>query len=208
MKERSFDAFHGEGRPWKVLFVGMGSIGRRHLRLMKRLAPVEAYRWRSQPGDRRGGDSVPGAEEVSSLDAGIALGPHFAVVSNPPACHVPPATRLAEAGIPLFIEKPVSHGMEGLDRLLDAVEEKRLAVMVGYQWRCHPAFETMREVIAEKKIGRPLCGARKVFCGEAVLPAAPGEGDRKSLRGAPWTRRVDRPQANRKGVLTGSREEF
>ncbi|MBW2104343.1 MAG: Gfo/Idh/MocA family oxidoreductase [Deltaproteobacteria bacterium] len=157
MKERSFDAFHGEGRPWKVLFVGMGSIGKRHFRLLKQLAPVEGLRWRSGKGDLRDADELENVTTVDTLAEGIKLRPHFAVIANPTACHVEPATELAEAGIPMVIEKPVSHTMAGLDRLLRIVEEKEIPVMIGYQWRCHPSFETMLKIIRDGKIGRPLC---------------------------------------------------
>ena len=141
----------------KALFVGLGSIGRRHLRLLRELTEVEILWCRS-------GQGASGAEWAKDnqikmfedLSRAMDEGPDFAVISNPTSLHVETAITLAPKGIPLLIEKPLSDRMEGLDILKGIVEEKSLPVMVGFQLRHHPGFQFLLELLRNGDLGKPL----------------------------------------------------
>ena len=68
----------------RALFIGLGSIGRRHLRIFHELAPgLEVLAWRSG----RGGQ-VEGVTSFAELGRALAARPDFALVANPTSLHV------------------------------------------------------------------------------------------------------------------------
>ena len=152
----------------RILIAGLGAIGQRHARNLRQIcgAGVEllAYRRRRLPhlitealqrDDSRDVESVLGIRSFDDLDAALALRPAIAVVCTPSSQHVDIAQRAADAGCHLFIEKPVSHQLDGLDRLRATVEAKRLVALVGCQWRFHPGIRRIREQLAREALGPP-----------------------------------------------------
>ena len=62
----------------------------------------------------------------SDLDEALANSPKIAVIANPTALHVPVAIAAAQRGCHLFLEKPVSNSLAGVDRLTDEVQKQNL----------------------------------------------------------------------------------
>lgn len=140
-----------------VLLSGLGSIGRRHVRSLNRIAEVTVVAVRRKSS--RGTESFTeryGIVEVEDFNTALSYAPDFAIIATPTAFHCETALQLAEAGIPFFLEKPVSHSMDGLDRLKKMVEEKRLPVLVGFQMRHHPGYRQVIQWILGGHIGTPL----------------------------------------------------
>jgi predicted dehydrogenase len=132
----------------------MGSIGRRHLRVLGEIEPIDVIHFKSGSGaDANGSDSI---QHVDTMDLALASNPDFAIISNPTGCHVPLAIQVAQAGIPFIIEKPVSASEDGLDELSSIVAEKKLPVMVGFQMRHHPGFIKTSRLIKDNAIGDVL----------------------------------------------------
>jgi predicted dehydrogenase len=96
------------------------------------------------------------AGSFASLDDALSQRFEAAVVATPAPSHVPLATRLAEAGLHLLIEKPLSTGLDGVDRLLETVRDRGVTAAVAYVYRAHPALAAMRRAIAEGRFGQPL----------------------------------------------------
>jgi predicted dehydrogenase len=138
----------------KLLVVGMGSIGQRHVRNLRALGDVEilAYRRRGLPlpEDLRG----DWLREFYDLDAALSKGPVAALVCAPPALQVESARRVVEAGCHLFIEKQVSDSLDGLNALVAEVERRDLATLVGYNLRFHPQLKRIHDFVAEGRVGR------------------------------------------------------
>lgn len=156
----------------KVLFCGLGSIGQRHLRNLRALlgdeVEVLAYRARrSSPvlnpnmTVRAAPDELETIYNIRSfddLDAALAEGPDAVFVTNPNTLHMPVALAAARAGCHLFIEKPVSHSMEGVDELARLVAEKNLTALVAYQFRFHPGLQLIKRLIDEGRLGNLVHG--------------------------------------------------
>lgn len=153
----------------KALFVGLGGIGQRHLRNLRSLrgdeVEVIAYRTRGQtqtltdkleiePGANL--EQKYGVRTVPSLDAALEEKPDVVFITNPSSLHVPIARAAAQRGCDLFIEKPLSDSLDGLEALATLVEEKRLVTLVGYQLRFHPLIAALRELLDAKAIGPVL----------------------------------------------------
>lgn len=159
-----------------VLVVGLGSIGRRHLKaLVEKTKPKVIRLLSHKPGDERVGEDSPfAAENVRNWDDALAARPEFAIVANPTACHVETASRLTQHDIPFMLEKPVSNRIEGLDSLRRQVHEKALPVQVGFQLRQHPGYSRFIDVVKSGRIGRPL--SLRGHVGQ-YLPEWRSEGD-------------------------------
>ena len=102
----------------RVLVIGVGSIGERHLRCFRNTGRAELALCEVNEALR--------ADVARRYGVGRAFGrfedalaePHdVAVIATPAPLHVPQATRLAEAGVHLLIEKPLSTSLDGVDRL-------------------------------------------------------------------------------------------
>ena len=142
----------------KALIVGLGSIGRRHLANLKELVPGCAVTvWHQKPGHledvREGVDVI---QRVTDLTGALASRPDFAVVTNPTSMHVDTALHLAEEGVHLLIEKPLSDRLDNVDRLLESCRSRGLSLLVGYNYRFSESLRRMREAIVEGCVGRVL----------------------------------------------------
>src|SRR5256885_16946350 len=101
---------------------GLGSIGQRHVRNLRRLLgdELEVVAWREL---RRGHvltdqmtispgldlEEHLGIRVAPTLDDGLAEQPDAVFVTNPTSMHLDVATRAAQAGCNLFVEKPLAH---------------------------------------------------------------------------------------------------
>jgi predicted dehydrogenase len=152
-----------------LLVVGLGSIGQRHVRNLRALAGDElvlsAWRVRKEPnvlGDRMLVEADSGLEEryglqtYETLDAALDARPDAVLICNPTALHLPVARAAAERGVNLFLEKPVSHDLAGVEELAALTEAMGLVTLVGFQMRFHPCFAAVRHLLARRALGRVL----------------------------------------------------
>ena len=138
----------------RVLVVGYGSIGRRHLRNLMAIRPEASFCLLRRPSSRSETVDAPGAVVVHGLDEAIALAPDAAVIASPATQHVETALALAERGVHLFIEKPLAEAPgPALDALLTTAAARRLTLMVGYNFRFFRPLQRMREALESGMIG-------------------------------------------------------
>lgn len=173
----------------KALFIGLGGVGQRHLRNLRTVGgDVEliAYRVRKLGRvltDQLGVDAGKDLDAqyklrvFDDLDAALAQRPAIAFICNPTRLHVPTALAAANGGCHLFIEKPVSDSLEGVDELLRVVEQKRLVTLVGYQLRFHPLVRKLKSLLDAGTIGRIV--AARLEVGEDIRNWHPYEDYRQ-----------------------------
>lgn len=140
----------------RALIVGWGSIARRHARHLRALASdCEVIVWRSGKGTGNGADldGVP-LTCVASAESAFAADPDFAIICNPAPFHVETAQTLAERGLPLLIEKPLSDSFTGIDELQHTCRAKSVPVTVGYVLRFHPMLQALVSHLGKGLIGR------------------------------------------------------
>ncbi len=153
----------------KLLIVGLGAIGQRHVRNLRALLgdSVEILAARSRGLSHVLSDAMTveareglcekyGIRAFATLDDALADKPDVAFVCNPTSLHLGTALVLARAGCHLFIEKPLAHEYAGVDELLDIVERQKLVATVGYQFRFHPCLTTTDAWLRSGAIGRVL----------------------------------------------------
>lgn len=151
----------------KVLIAGLGSIGVRHARLLRERFPdeIRLISFRTGKGQQSVPDDLLSAIEMEeSFAEALEKDPDIAFVTNPTHRHVSTATACAETGAHLFIEKPLSHSLDGLDRLRALIDEKDLVTMVGCQLRFHPLLRKTKGYLEDGQLGtiysfRASCGS-------------------------------------------------
>lgn len=139
----------------RFLIVGLGSIGRRHLACLREISPdAEITVWRQY---HRDGAVPDGADHVVlDLESALACKPGCAIVANPAPFHLETAIALAEAGVHLLVEKPLSDSIRDVDRLLSLCESKGLVLAVAYVLRNHEGLKVFRQAVQCGEIGRVL----------------------------------------------------
>ena len=175
----------------KCLFAGLGSIGQRHVRNLRRLlgrdVEILAYRALSQSPVLNADMTVQAGavletahniRSFSDLDEALAQQPDVVFVTNPNRLHVPVALAAARRGCHLFIEKPLSDSLEGLDELIDVVERTKLTAFVAYQFRFHPGLRCVKSLLDEQRLGRLI--AAHIVNGEYLPDWHPYEDYRES----------------------------
>lgn len=140
-----------------MLVAGSGSIGRRHMANLHRLGVHKLAACDPDP-DRL----APMVEELAVepfSDFSTALAsrkPDIVFVCTPPVHHVGQALQALRAGAHVFIEKPLSHGLEGVEELADEAKRSARVVQVGYNLRFHPGLRKLKELVEAGTLGRLL----------------------------------------------------
>lgn len=154
----------------RILFIGLGGAGQRHLRLFKenlenKDVEFTAYRSTNKTPLLNPDFSVNQEESIESiyhikvynnLDEVLALKPDLVVISTPSSMHLKYAQLCAEKSINVFVEKPLSNSTKGLQKLKETVEKNKVAIQVGLQRRFHPHLNRVNDIIKSGEIGQVL----------------------------------------------------
>lgn len=151
-----------------VLVIGVGSIGHRHLRCFQQTGRVQLSICETNTALAQQIAAQYGIERTyTNLDAAIAGGFDAAVITTPAHLHVPMAIKLAEAGMHLLIEKPLSTSLEGVERLTAVVHQRPIVTAVAYVLRANPVLQAMRSAVLAGRFGEPV---QLVFTGGQHFP--------------------------------------
>lgn len=138
----------------RVLLVGAGRWGGKHLRVLRTLGAdvwvadvsPERRRWAVAQG-------VAAAHVVD--DHRAALGAVDAVdVVTPADSHAAIATAALAAGRPCFVEKPLATTVAAARTIAAAAATARRLVQVGHVFRFHPVSAAVRDALAAERLGR------------------------------------------------------
>lgn len=142
----------------KVLIVGFGSIGQRHLANLRRIdATAQVTIWHQHTDARDVRETLQEVDRrVYRLEDALETRPDVALITGPASLHVKTGLDLAAHDIGLFIEKPISNELDGVDELLELCRERSLVLMLGYVFRFYRPLKVLRQALIEGKIGRPL----------------------------------------------------
>lgn len=143
-------------RPF-LLILGAGSIGERHLRVFQatgrcEVALVEPLAERRVAvAERYGVRGYATWEEAMEREPVTA-----ALIASPAPYHVPTAITLAQRGLDLLIEKPLSLSLEGVAELEAVVRERGVRAAVAYVYRALPALRQLRAAVVSGRFGAPV----------------------------------------------------
>ncbi|AOR35589.1 oxidoreductase [Streptomyces fodineus] len=104
---------------------------------------------------------LPAGRRHTTLDSLLAEGLDAAFVHAPTTAHPEIVTRLLEAGVPTYVDKPLAYELADSQRLVALAEERGVSLFVGFNRRYAPGYalclDHPRELILMQKnrIGLP-----------------------------------------------------
>jgi predicted dehydrogenase len=138
-----------------VLVVGLGAIGRRHVRNLRTLGcDIAVLRGTSAAASEARREF--GIAAFDNPDEAGAWAPQFVLVANATSGHLSAARWAVEHGCHVFVEKPLAHSLEGIEEFLRFANTRQCCVGVGCNLRFHPALEAIRNTLGDDRIGRLL----------------------------------------------------
>ena len=138
----------------RILIVGLGSIGRRHLSIAKRLLPEADIQVLRRENTKSTSDF--GVTEIDSLDEAKQFLPEIIVICNAASEHINTALEFIGIGANIFIEKPISDSTQEVVRLIHALDTADGSLMLGYNLRYLKSLQEFRGYLHEGLIGNPL----------------------------------------------------
>lgn len=141
----------------RVLVVGVGSIGERHVRCFASTGRARVSVCEVNADLRRAvAERYSVDEAFADLADGLAGRPEVVVICTPAHLHVPLALAAVRAGAHVLVEKPLSTTLDGLGELAEDVLVRQPVVGVAYVYRAHPALAAMRNAIRSGRFGYPV----------------------------------------------------
>ena len=138
----------------RVLIVGSGGIGRRHLKGYGQTGRASLAIVEPDPGRKAEAMAMFGLTEAYDNIADADLTSFdLAVICAPANHHVALMRACAEAGLAFMVEKPLAVTMEGVDAALELVAGRGIVARVGYVRRVAEEVIALRQQILAGKIG-------------------------------------------------------
>lgn len=137
----------------KFLVVGCGSIGKRHIKNLismgyKDVVGCDADQERLNQIKTELGAKISNDYSKSLKDTDAVL------VCTPNHLHTRFAVEALKEGKHVFIEKPMSHELKGLDEIKRLSKEKNLVVQIGCNLRHHSLLKQTKKQLETNKIGK------------------------------------------------------
>lgn len=135
----------------KILIIGFGSIGQRHYRNLLSLGYKNVWVY---DVDARKTQKYKNTKTINNVSQKVLKQFDVVFVCNPNYLHIKSALLAARAGCHLFIEKPLSHSLAGVDKLIKICEQRKLVNLVACNMRFHPGLKFIKNYLAKKKLGK------------------------------------------------------
>ena len=135
----------------KILAVGYGSIGKRHVENLLSISNLEVIVCTKRNDI---GKLKKHAKVYHSIKQCLEEKPDVGIIANETSLHVPTAIKLAKAGLDLFLEKPLSNSLKDIEKLHAIVKKKKLITQMGCNLRFHPCIKKIKDMIEQQKVGR------------------------------------------------------
>jgi len=135
----------------KIIIVGLGSIGNKHLEtlmVLKRKHPLDIIRF--SPSSHREPEYF---KELATQIKDNQI--EAAIICNPTFLHLQTVRLCLELGLHVFVEKPISdvYDPQEIRVLVRLARKQNLTVMVGYDMRFNPWIKKVKELIEDNQIG-------------------------------------------------------
>lgn len=152
-----------------ILFVGMGSIGQRHIQNAKKIFKnsnffalrktnhnniIESAKLKRKEDLKK----YYSLKKIFKSSESIKINPFITFICNPTSLHTDTAIEFASRGSHIFIEKPIGVNKNKIKKLKKILKRKKLCSFIGYQFRFHPAIIYLKKIINNEKFGKVISG--------------------------------------------------
>ncbi len=160
----------------KVLFIGLGGAGQRHLRILHSLLPEQTKftcyrRTGSTPllrpdftvDENRSLEEKFQLTVFDSIESAFEDAPDLTVISTPTACHREPLLLALKAGSSVIVEKPWAENLDDFTLFSKGVQQKKLSFLISFQRRYHPLMLQAKQMLQLGTFGQPISAIFTVF---------------------------------------------
>lgn len=173
----------------RILVIGCGSIGRRHIRLLQEMG-VEVRGFDTNlEACHRVMDELGILPYRGELDEVLKANFNGAIIATPNHLHREPAVTCIRAGISVLVEKPIAHSIGDAlwiaNTARDYGEDWRVKLLVGYSLRFHPVLHRIKEQIDSGAIG--TVRHARLWFGSYLPSWRPGADYRTNYAASPET---------------------
>lgn len=161
----------------RVLVVGHGSIGKRHLQVARETLPntkIAVLRHQQTTVIPAFADYV-----LTSMTEAIPFSPQVAIIASPAPFHIETARELAPLGCHLLIEKPLSADSRSVQCLIEQVQAADIVCQVGYNLRFLASLREFRKLVHAGAVGKPLLVRSEI--GQYLPEWRPGTDYRRAV---------------------------
>lgn len=135
-----------------VLVLGCGSIARRHIHNLVKFNDIRRVFVYTKSKDcfnalDNSSNKIKGVKSIPAVNADLAL------ICNQTNRHLASAIMLAESGVNIFVEKPLSMDLGNVFKLKMIVARKKIKFAVGYNLRFLKAIEYVKSRLSAGDIG-------------------------------------------------------
>jgi len=151
----------------RIIFIGLGGAGQRHLRIFKQNTPQETeligYRSTSKTpvlnpdftvNKQDSLEKLYGVTIYSDLEGALDHKPDLAIISTPSSMHMDYVKFFLSKGISVFVEKPLSNSLANFDEIKSLIASNNVTFQVGFQRRFHPQLSKINDLLKSGVIGR------------------------------------------------------
>ncbi|MGW5334515.1 Gfo/Idh/MocA family protein [Streptomyces bauhiniae] len=149
----------------KVGCIGLGDIARKaYLPVLGTQPGLDLHLQTRTPATLAAvGDALhlPAGQRHETLDSLLDAGLDAAFVHAPTAVHPEIVTRLLEAGVPTYVDKPLAYELTESRKLVELAERRDVPLFVGFNRRYAPAYTQVLEhprdliLLQKNRVGLP-----------------------------------------------------
>ena len=153
---------------FKVIgIIGLGSIGKRHLQIIKKLRPNLEIVIVTSHINKTELVYQSNITLVGSIEDAIKIKIEAAIICSPSPHHISQTKKLVNSGIHVLVEKPLSNKLDEVETFLKSDQNSGIVNLLGYCLRYDPLAIKLKNIIESNKYGK--IKHVKVVC-ESFLP--------------------------------------
>jgi predicted dehydrogenase len=138
----------------KILINGAGSAGARHFEIARNLFPNAQIAILT---NRQILDSNLGYKlHFTKVEEAIKFQPSIAILAGAASTRIQIGLALANSGVHLLLEKPISVSTTSVENLIEICAEKKIVLAIGYNLRFYESLIYFRDQLNLGVIGKPL----------------------------------------------------
>jgi predicted dehydrogenase len=134
--------------------IGLGSIGKRHLGIIKESRPDLKIVIVTSSKSKTRLFSQNNIVFVNSIKNAIEQKIDAAIICSPSPYHLLQAKKLADSGIHVLVEKPLSNKLKDIKNVLKFDQNKKIINLLGYCLRYDPLAIKLKNIIKSNKYGK------------------------------------------------------
>ena len=137
-----------------LVVVGLGSIGRRHARLLAERSDLQVEGCECAAGAQvKARAEMPGLVIHPNMEAALAARPDVVVIATPHDLHAAQSLAAMRAGSHVLCEKPLCVDRNQAAQMIACARDMNRHLGVGFQFHFHPGIMRLRELIRQGAIG-------------------------------------------------------